>query len=239
MHSTSANGAGRPAAPPDVQPVLPDDAPPALADIVRQVAGLIRAGQPLRFLLMVGGLRVSLKGGPAALPAHRPAAKEDWREQLTSMERRIIDTLGAERLTGEEIAGRLGLGYTPSLRSLLASMRKREILSGQKGEPGYRVTDAGRAAVEEQRPWQESRSRPARQPARFSPLEERILEAVGTEKLTGEEIAEKLGLGFATHVRNALAALRRQKILDGAPGEPGYSLTYGGKVALEEIRKRA
>lgn len=64
---------------------------------------------------------------------------------LNETEQTIVDAIDADQnLTGDEIADRTGYTYDGWFRGQLASMRKREILTGAKGEPGYGVSMAYR-----------------------------------------------------------------------------------------------
>ena len=63
---------------------------------------------------------------------------------------------------------------------------------------------------------------PTPPPAALSEMESTILEALGADTLTGQQIADRAGYPYEAGLRAALAGLRRRGILGGATGSPGY-----------------
>ena len=55
-------------------------------------------------------------------------------------------------------------------------------------------------------------------------MEETVIEAIGVETLSGQEIAEASGYPLDRALKACLASLRRRKILSGNPGDAGYSV---------------
>jgi hypothetical protein len=70
-------------------------------------------------------------------------AVPEGRASLSEMESDILHALGDETLTGEQIAERTIYPFESNFRACLAAMRRRGILGGEKGKPGYYVTAAG------------------------------------------------------------------------------------------------
>jgi hypothetical protein len=62
--------------------------------------------------------------------------------RLTDTERNILEALGADRLTGEQLAKRAGYPFNSNFKGTLSSLRKRGVLGN--AAPGYFVIDAHR-----------------------------------------------------------------------------------------------
>jgi hypothetical protein len=106
-------------------------APESLPDRVKITVGTERLGE-------IGHVYVPLTrtlpppGAPDATPP--PRAREPV---LNEMEQDILAALGAETLTGQEVADRAGYPYESNFRLTLASMRRRGLLAGNAGDRGY------------------------------------------------------------------------------------------------------
>lgn len=75
---------------------------------------------------------------PAAPAPASPDPGQDLR--LSEMERIILEALKDQTLTAQQIAERSGYPYDSHLKTMLAAMRRRGLLSGEPGAPGYRST---------------------------------------------------------------------------------------------------
>jgi hypothetical protein len=111
-----------------------------LAGLVRALADLMARADSLELVLVVGGKRVRLSVSEAG------AAEGEGEEAadagpLSHMEECVIEALGGDTLTGQQIALKAGYPYDASLRQCLAAMRRRGILGGRQGVPGYWVID--------------------------------------------------------------------------------------------------
>ena len=118
-----------------------------LFQLLRQLAGLTFDGEPLHVVIERGGRRVELTIGPIVAAA---AAVEAWSSRkmndsdLTILQ--AVAELGGAP-TGAEIAEVAGYPYDAYVKNKLSGLRSAGFLSGQKGEFGNRLTDAGRAAL--------------------------------------------------------------------------------------------
>jgi hypothetical protein len=151
------------------------------------------------------------------------------------MEKTVIEALGAETLTGQEIADRTPYQFDGTFRQCLAGLRRRGILGGDRYTSGYWLTEQGRRLLGQDHAGDEGR--PAPRPASvgapssrtFSEMEECVFKALESDTLTGQQIADRAGYPFDSALRACLAALRRRGILGGRPGDVGYCLTEEGR----------
>jgi hypothetical protein len=72
----------------------------------------------------------------------------EGRASLSEMESDILQALGDDTLTGEQIAARTVYPFESNFRACLAALRRRGILGGEKGQPGYFVTALGQPLVD-------------------------------------------------------------------------------------------
>ena len=80
---------------------------------------------------------------PAAHPARAAATPPEGPKvpPFSEMESAVIEALGADTMTGQEIADRAGYPYDGSLRQCLAAMRRSGVLGGDPRSAGYFVTN--------------------------------------------------------------------------------------------------
>lgn len=75
-----------------------------------------------------------------AMPVSRAIERLDSTtnsENLSEIESNILDALGGETLTGEQISRKAGYPFNSTFKAVLASLRRRNILENLS--PGYRV----------------------------------------------------------------------------------------------------
>jgi hypothetical protein len=102
-----------------------------LQDLLAAAAALARRKEDVRLVLEVAGRRVEVRVGPAAPGVAGP---------LSEMEACVLEALGNRTMTGQQIADGAGYPYEATLRACLASLRRRGVLGGSPGAPGYFVT---------------------------------------------------------------------------------------------------
>ncbi len=140
-HPTPANGAARPHEPPAAA-----GATDLAQDLLALALALARRPDDVRLVLELAGRRVEVRVGPVAAPllGEGIAALTGG---LSQMEADILEALGAGTLTGQQIAARAGYPYEASLRACLAALRRRGLLGGPPGSPGYAATAEGLALL--------------------------------------------------------------------------------------------
>jgi hypothetical protein len=181
---------------------------------------------------------------------------------LNEMEQNILEALGSDTLTGQQLAERAGYpSDSGTFRQVLASMVRRGVLGNMR--PGYYVMESdeeqpqtiradaphtsltaitnmlahlaeageeldvtikirGVLATLKVGPAAGGKRELAADGKRLSEIEENILEALGSETLTGEHIAERAGYPSNSNFRTALSGMVRRGILGNA--NPGYFL---------------
>jgi hypothetical protein len=102
-----------------------------LQDLLAAASALARRREDVRLVLEVAGRRVEVNIGKAQTVPAGP---------FSEMEECILEALGAETMTGQEIADKAGYPYGAGMRTALASLRRRGILGGAPGNRGYFVT---------------------------------------------------------------------------------------------------
>jgi hypothetical protein len=107
------------------------DADLDLAEAVRLLAGIAATGEPLRVVIDFRGRRIEMTAGVAE---DRVAAPK-----LNTMEENILEALAEGTMSAEELSRAAGYQNDPAFRTCLASMRRRGLLTGAKGEAGYSV----------------------------------------------------------------------------------------------------
>jgi len=145
---------------------------------------------------------------------------------LNEMEENILEAIGDETLTGQQIAERAGYPFDGDLRVCLAAMRRRGLLAGKKGQPGYSVVPT-------------YRRRPCSADAVLTEREANILQAIAEmgARPAGDKIAVRAGYENESDIRKALATLRRRGFLGGNKGDAGYPLTNAGREALDSFNE--
>jgi hypothetical protein len=142
-------------------------APLTVADALRMLAELCRAGEPLHASVTADGVLAELSVRPA------PAFSADTRRlppeptigcaavppgtvalRLTETEAEILEAVaeleavGVSRPGGQQVAERAGVPHDKDATRCIATLRRRCLLGGEPGDRGYWLTDAGRAALE-------------------------------------------------------------------------------------------
>jgi Fe2+ or Zn2+ uptake regulation protein len=214
--------------PPGSLPEAPGAAP-ELTAIVRHVAGLIRPGEPLRFLLEVGGVRVRLEVGEAVPEIEAPARPPLPTSGCGADVVRVLQEAGG-RLTLSQIMRELAERRIEwderSVKRHLARLREDGHVDNDQGAqpPGYGL-----------------RRRLAQPQAgsQLSAMEADVLEAAAEVPLTGQQLGERSGYPWDGSLRACLAALRRRRLLGGRAGDAGYQTTAEGMAALAEHKGQA
>jgi hypothetical protein len=117
-------------------------APDPTAALLEAVRNYVAAYHPGRFPV---SLRVRLDAGPGVrMPVGpcpcKPAVPPDP-PKLNEMERDVLQSLGEATMNAEEISRVAGYPNDTNLRSCLATMRRRGLLTGKQGEAGYAVAN--------------------------------------------------------------------------------------------------
>jgi biotin operon repressor len=124
-----------------------NDGQAAVAEILRQVVGLVAEGHSVTLVLEIDGRRISVSAGQTDEPAQAtpPAAARTRQEPRPprEMERNILEALGDQTMSGQEIARAAGYAYESHLKACLADMRRRGLLAGASGARGYCVPRPG------------------------------------------------------------------------------------------------
>ncbi len=147
----------------------------------------------------------------------RPTAEDEGLpEPETPMEQDILEALGEKTLRGEEICRLSGYTWGGTFRGRLARMSSAGLL--EKTGSGYRVNP---------RPGQRAEER--RLPETLepeTPMEQDIIEAIGSDTLRGEQICARSGYSWGGRFRTRLARMVSagllQKTIDGYRRGPAY-----------------